>query len=58
MKNAKQIGSQLNCKATASLNIGIEKDLEKEDKSLGDLLNEKEEDRDQNGINKSGDSCE
>ena len=40
MKNIKSVNSKLTCKATASLSLEIEKDLEKEDKSLGNLLNE------------------
>ena len=40
MKNIKSVNSKLTCKATASLSLEVEKDLEKEDKSLGNLLNE------------------
>ena len=42
MKETKKIKSSLCCKATASLGMEISKELDKEDKSLGKLLNERE----------------
>lgn len=39
-----QIESKLHCKATAELKKSIQEDLEKEDKSLRDLLSRKETD--------------
>tara|TARA_Y100001972_G_C7571669_1_gene286906 strand:+ start:168 stop:365 length:198 start_codon:yes stop_codon:yes gene_type:complete len=42
MKNAKKIESNLCCKATASLGMEIQEELTKKDKSLGNLLDEKE----------------
>ena len=56
MKQANKIGCQLNCKATASLNSEVEQDMEKPDKSLGELLDEKEKDRDEKSVCESGDS--
>jgi hypothetical protein len=38
--------SSLCCKATANLRSEVEKDLDKPDKSLGELLDEKENDCD------------
>lgn len=38
--------SSLCCKSTASLQCEIEQDLEKPDRSLGELLDEKENERD------------
>ena len=43
MKETKKIKSSLCCKATASLGMEISKELDKEDKSLGKLLNDREE---------------
>jgi hypothetical protein len=56
MKQANKIGCQLDCKATASLNSEVKQDMEKQDKSLGELLDEKEKNRDENSICESGDS--
>jgi hypothetical protein len=42
MKKAKEVKSSLCCKATASLNVEILEDMEKQDKSLGNLLNVRE----------------
>tara|TARA_B100000085_G_C18094928_1_gene330686 strand:+ start:316 stop:474 length:159 start_codon:yes stop_codon:yes gene_type:complete len=36
----KQLESQLNCKATASLESQVEEDLQKKDKSIAELLEE------------------
>ena len=58
MKQANKIGCQLNCKATASLNSEVEQDMEKPDKSLGELLDEKEKDRDEKFVDKPSDSVE
>ena len=40
MNEKKTIESQLNCKATAELKLSVEKDMEKEDGSLEELLND------------------
>jgi hypothetical protein len=45
MKKAKSIQTSLSCKATASLSAEVSEDLEKEDKCLGSLLNDKEENK-------------
>lgn len=42
MKKLEQLDCQLECKATASLNAEIASDLEQEDRSLEDLINEKD----------------
>lgn len=47
MKQVRKIESSICCKATASLDMEIASELQKKDKSLGNLLNDKEkEDRD------------
>ncbi len=58
MKKAKKIESELCCRANASLNEEIQEDLEKPDKSLGELLDEKEQDRDEERVCKRRDCCE
>jgi len=42
MKKAKSIQTSLSCKATASLSAEVSEDLEKKDKPLESILNEKE----------------
>ena len=49
MKETKKIKSSLCCKATASLGMEISKELDKEDKSLGKLLNDREEKENSHG---------
>jgi len=36
----KQLDSQLNCKATAALDLQVEEDLQKKDRSLAELMEE------------------
>lgn len=38
----KQLKCQLNCKATAALESQVEEDLEKEDKSIAELLSDED----------------
>ena len=42
-KSSKKIESELVCKSVASLNSQIAQDMDKKDKSLQELLDEKEE---------------
>ena len=58
MKKVKKIESELCCRANASLNEEIQEDLDKPDKSLGELLDEKEQDRNEERVYKRRDCCE
>jgi len=56
-KKPGQIESTLNCRATAELQVQVNKELEEQDKSLGELLDEDKKDDDEDGSCECGGDC-